>query len=311
MDNLGDSYFDSSNRSRSVALYHRVTKLNRLRRDGFMKRLFLSGAALAALMATTLPNTYAADFENNSSPSVLPPSWTGFYLGANVGGGRSRETFSQAFLAARGSSTFIIVNPPTPNLVTGTNGLGSVFGGHFGYNSQVGGSGIVGVEADISATTIKGSQSASNVYNQFAGVGTLTQVGTLETKLRDLGSVRAKLGFVPWDSVLIYGTGGLAWGQVDEALTTAQTGSLGSSTGTSSGSVTRFGWSAGAGADWKIGQNVILGVLYLHYDLGSASATLTSVSSQVGLLGVASSFTLPKSNLTGDTVAARISWLFK
>ena len=212
-----------------------------------------------------------------------------------------------------GPTLNIVINPA--NFQTGTNGHGSVFGGQFGYNSQVGPSWVVGVEADISATTIKGTQTISNGVLPgwplgFGQTPNTTAIQTLETRLRDLGSVRAKLGFVPWDSVLIYGTGGLSWAQVDEALTisAANFAFFQPPPLTYSASLARFGWSAGAGADWKIGQNVVLGILYLHYDMGSASTEAVATDAFSHRTATTA---LPKSRLTADTITGRISWLFK
>jgi outer membrane immunogenic protein len=268
-----------------------------------MRRLLLTGAISSALTIVAALGTHAADLPLKSSPPpyVLPASWTGFYLGANAGGGWEHQTFNQAFYIP-GFVQFSTPGPP--NLLAGTSGNGAIFGGQFGYNWQGSDNWVVGVEADISGTTIKGTQSVTNT-GPVNGVA-FTDSEALETRIRDLGTARAKLGFTPWDSILIYGTGGLAWGQVNETFTPNSTSPFGIPL-IHVGMTTQFGWSAGAGADWRIGRNVILGVLYLHYDLGSTNQTVIAVTPNASTAPIF----LPPSHLTVDAVTARFSWLFK
>src|SRR5207249_6962380 len=110
---------------------------------------------------------------------------------------------------------------------------------------------------------------------------TVTQASTVSTKLDQLGTLRGKFGltniFSP--NIMIYGTGGLAWAHSETTLTATQTVTGRAPAVTAQGILTTvpftvtdtldarsagylFGWSAGAGLDWKLTQNVILGVLY-------------------------------------------------
>jgi opacity protein-like surface antigen len=111
---------------------------------------------------------------------------------------------------------------------------------------------------------------------------------------------------------LIYGTGGLAWGAIAHDESVLSTDKSFAQFPDFVGQDTRLGWSAGAGVDWKITPNLVLGALYLHYDLGNASSVLTGFLTRPNppTTGVFM-LPLPDSHLTVDAVTARLSWLFR
>ncbi len=64
-----------------------------------MKRTILAGLAAVTLVAT---NAFAADLPRKAPPPVVvaPPfSWTGFYIGAHVGGAKVERCLSFDLLA--------------------------------------------------------------------------------------------------------------------------------------------------------------------------------------------------------------------
>lgn len=135
----------------------------------------------------------------------------------------------------------------------------------------------------------------------------------VDTKIDQLASVRGRVGFTPWDSVLLYGTGGLAIGHASAAanltqnmggFTVAGLGTFAPTTQTftSSSSGTMFGWAVGAGADFKVTNNVFLGVEYLHYDFPKNTFAFTD--------GKGSGFSVGNDHLTVDAVKARVGFLF-
>ena len=78
------------------------------------------------------------------------------------------------------------------------------------------------------------------------------------------GTIRARLGFAV-DNVLIYGTGGAAYGhmEADGKLV------VGDNVWKGSTEATNWGWTVGAGAEYGI-DNWSLGLEYLYVDLGDA-----------------------------------------
>jgi outer membrane immunogenic protein len=85
---------------------------------------------------------------------------------------------------------------------------------------------------------------------------------------------------LPWQSVLFYGTGGLAWTRMEQETVTNLVG------GGVSGFTTpfwKFGWVAGVGGETRLwDSNWLLRLEYLHYDFGDSgnfaeTAIFTSV----------------------------------
>jgi outer membrane immunogenic protein len=214
-------------------------------------------------------------------------SWQGFYVGAHAGWGWKDETFEVPWF--RGAFP--------PPAFSSLEDNGGVFGAQFGYNWQTHSRMVVGIEADISWTTIEGTSTLSTVF----GGATVTDV--VNTEVEQLGSLRGKVGFAVTDSLLVYATGGLGFGQTSLKLDfTTNPGT----TQHFSNYETQFGWVAGVGGDWKVGRNVSVGVLYLHYDLGDLTRNITAFPPP----GVFVDLGLPSSSVTVDTVTARLNLHF-
>jgi len=138
-----------------------------------------------AMLALPISSALAADFPARLAPPPNPPiplfTWSGFYLGAQVGYANIRDS---ANVIGTGN----------------TNGLAG--GAHVGYNYQL--SQIVfGAEADVDAAT-------NRVDPVFGGIfyGTNTPIQ---------GSTRGRLGF-SWDRTLIYATGGAAFADFERSF---------------------------------------------------------------------------------------------
>jgi outer membrane immunogenic protein len=143
-------------------------------------------------------------------------------------------------------------------------------GGQVGYNWQSQ-NWLFGLEADIQGSGEKGS--SSFICVACANDGT-NITSNLTQKLNWFGTVRGRAGVLVTPSVLLYGTGGLAYGEL-------QTG--GSITGNNVNGVpvtvvfpgassTRAGWTVGAGVEGKIAGNWTAKLEYLYMDLGSVNA---------------------------------------
>jgi outer membrane immunogenic protein len=222
-----------------------------------MKKPF-AGLCIVAATSLAAP-AFAADLparEYSKAPVVAPVplyDWSGFYIGANVGGAWNNSTSTNTAL----DGTFVSSGK-------GHNS-GVIGGGQIGYNYMLSPNFLLGVEADVQGTSLKGSDTSvdgSNVHN---------------TKLDAFGTVRGRAGFTQ-NNWLFYGTGGFAWS--DGSVTRTQLATVVSVppipavAGTvETSSNTRTGWSAGAGVEWGITQNWTARLEYLYLDLG----TVTSV----------------------------------
>jgi outer membrane immunogenic protein len=148
-------------------------------------------------------------------------------------------------------------------------------GGQIGYNWQIAPSFLFGLEADIQGSGYKGSSTVSPTPIGFAPFNT-----TVEQHSDWFGTFRGRAGFLATPGLLIYGTGGLAYGQTEASLSTfgSAFGSVGAcpanfSCAAAGASSTRAGWTAGGGLEWMFAPHWTLRGEYLYVDLGSQSVT--------------------------------------
>ena len=93
--------------------------------------------------------------------------------------------------------------------LTDIKSKGPVWGFQAGANWQAG-AWVGGLEIDLSGTNIKGSTSVSSTLTD--GDVTASTTTTQTDKFDLLGSARARLGYLVWPDVLLYGTGSLGPG---------------------------------------------------------------------------------------------------
>jgi outer membrane immunogenic protein len=240
--------------------------------------LALAGRANAADLPATTYKTPAV---------VVSPAfnWSGFYVGANAGYGKSANNDGVRFTdfpAGSFANTFAIGQTPR---AVGFDPKGFIGGAEAGYNWQNGAL-VLGVEADISATGIKDS-------GTFAFTGPISlgapETTTASSSLNWLATVRGRLGVAPTDRLLLFTTGGVAFGQMTNqaSLVASNPGLNFLATLNGSDKSTRTGWVAGAGAQYALANNIFAKAEWLYYDLGthtfSASQLLNGATQPFGL----------------------------
>ncbi len=178
-------------------------------------------AATAAVIATP---ALAADMAVKAPPPAPVPAygWTGFYAGLNAGGGWGSKGIDNSFTpgacngpASACASLFPSLIAPLPGRFD-IHSNGFIGGGQVGYNYQSGAF-VWGVEADFQGADMKGNASttASFVPPPPAAPNALvTTAGTGSEKIDWFGTLRGRLGWVPTPPLLVYATGGLAYGHV-------------------------------------------------------------------------------------------------
>jgi outer membrane immunogenic protein len=169
-------------------------------------------------------------------------NWTGPYVGLQGGYGWGDSTGG---LTISGNP---IPYHPHPDGILG--------GGHAGYEWQWG-HWVFGAEGDLAGADITGSDTTTHIANKVQSFNNLD------------ASLRGKAGFAI-DRVLLYGTGGVAFGQVrtDYSCPTCFHPNGGSSPYDTTSGV-RIGWTAGAGAEFAITPKWSTAVEYRYTDLGS------------------------------------------
>jgi outer membrane immunogenic protein len=192
-----------------------------------MKKLLL--AACVAVAAA--PHAFAGDLPLQRQSNYAPPqsynslfNWTGFYAGVHGG-------------YAWGSGA-------------GGNPDGFVGGLQAGYNYQFSPNGVLGLETDISATSIE------------------DKAGGVKFGMDYLGTIRGRAGYT-MDRVMFYVAGGGAYGR--GALEIAGL----------SNDQFHWGWTLGGGVEAMVTPNVSARLEYLYVDL--AKENYQSVLGPVGI----------------------------
>ncbi len=218
-----------------------------------MRKLFLATTAFVAL---TAGSASAADLRPAAPPPPPVYTWTGLYWGVNVGyswGEAKRDITLQ-------------VDPGVFGTASRSREVNGAIGGfQSGYNQQFG-NWVFGFETDFQASGQKGSES----FQLLAGPPA-TFFNT-EDKLTWFGTSRTRLGVLWSPNVLLYGTVGVAYGQVknDASITRGNQGAV------LTFKDTKAGWTAGAGIEGALGGGWSTKVEYLYMDLGKTEQTLAT-----------------------------------
>jgi outer membrane immunogenic protein len=220
-----------------------------------MKRSLLASVAVGALL--TAAN--AADLPRKApimAPAALPVlSWTGCYVGANVGGGWGRNNVTQA-----ASSLAVGFSG---RATTGVDTSGAVFGGQIGCDYQFANQIVIGIQGMLDGSSIKGSEA-----DAFASLLPGAPVGSIEVKTKWLASLTGRIGyaFLSQNEALIYIKGGGAWARYDTNLNNLTTSILfpGSNPGTIG--KTFNGWTIGGGFEYRFARNWSAFIEYNYYD---------------------------------------------
>jgi outer membrane immunogenic protein len=243
--------------------------------------------------------------------------WTGWYAGVNAGYidsvGRTNTDAAFFFANSRGAGDASNIAGGATNQFNHRSS-GFLGGAQAGYNYQFSPTVVAGLEADIQGTTLRHNWSATLTTGTGPFWVTTT---TVSDRLDYLGTVRGRLGVTPTPDLLVYSTGGLAYGGVSSstAINFNNTGFAvpGSTAGSFSG--TRFGWTVGGGGEWKFSPNWSAKLEYLYYDLGSATYSTGGYSVDLGPtsftgVGIASLATSTTTRFNGNIARVGLNYKF-
>jgi outer membrane immunogenic protein len=218
-----------------------------------MAALFATTATISAQAADLAARPYA------KAPAMPDPGvhWTGCYLGANIGGGSDRQTYTN-------------VNPNRlPNFDLGSErNTGAIGGGQIGCDYQAG-NWVFGAQGMLDATDFGGSNHVvpGPADRQFPNIFDLS------ARTSWVATATARVGYAIVPQALIYAKGGAAWtrASLDYTIT-------GMGVETFTAAETRTGWIVGGGLEYLIAPNWSVFAEYNHMDFGSSTlATLDTV----------------------------------
>ncbi len=262
--------------------------------------------------------TKAAPVKRQSADS---DSWKGFYIGGNVGGTTSNHSLVTSTTFCGGIANFTLsaanVATVTPcffaqssvDLVNRAGNReakpkGFTGGAQAGYNFQSGNF-VAGVEVDFNSArqnqTVSGRENFTNVNPQYPFQVTQT------IKTDWLMTVRPRAGFTA-GKALIYGTGGLAVTNINyqmnyEDFPPNPPVNAVQIKGTASNAIkeTKAGWTAGAGAEFKIGDKWSVKGEYLYTQFNANGTTNNLSIATINSGGTSNgSTTIPNQIFTSD-----------
>lgn len=234
----------------------------------YLYRNFLAVAAIAlpgfAFAADVAPRAYT------KAPAYSPSyDWSGFYVGASVGGRWSEVTWN--------TQTFSGIAPLAASNPQQLDSSSVRVGGIVGYNWQVSPAWVVGLEGDIawadSKKTISGFPGSINFF-------VAANHDTVGVKLGWDASIRARLGYLVTPATLVYATGGVAFQEITTTATcdgTALSFCGAAFPSNLSNTTVKTGWTVGGGIETVISQNWFARAEYRYSDFGNVTHVLPPV----------------------------------
>jgi outer membrane immunogenic protein len=202
-----------------------------------MRRQFLLASVGAIALAGS---AFAADLPMQAPPPPVPIfSWTGLYLGGQIGYAWDHDNISSFF-------PLLNINNSLSDSPSGVIG-----GAHIGYNLQIN-QWVAGVEGTVDGTSVQ-----NTVLAAFP-VPTVSYT----TRASIQGSLRARAG-VAWDRALIYVTGGAAFTGITNNYFAGFPLLLSDNI-----SKTRSGWTVGGGIEYAVTNNWSVRAEYRYSDFG-------------------------------------------
>lgn len=242
----------------------------------------IAASAFAAMAVTSAAS--AADLA--ARPYTKAPvmvevwNWTGFYIGGNAGYSWGRSNTDVSYF---NSVTGVPIVPPAGSITgAGFDMNGAIAGGQIGYNWQSS-NWLFGLEADAQWSDERGSAAYRCAATAVGGVclpgltflpaGVTGSSLAVNQSLEWFGTVRGRAGVLVTPQVLLYATGGLAYGSIKTSGAFAGVTPNGVAVAVAgSSSDTRIGWTVGGGIEGKITTNWSAKLEYLYMDLDNFRA---------------------------------------
>lgn len=211
-----------------------------------LKLRLIAGVTVAAVLA-------GWGWVSDTRAQTKQTSFNGAYLGITGGYASGKGDFQGRLLSDHADSSSDLVSED------GRADLeGGMIGGLVGYDHQFESGLVLGIAGDLSWMDAQGNGDIDP-----SSLGISGSDYSMDASLDWLGTIRARVGIQAGEA-LFYGTGGLAIGGMDASLL-LEGDKIGSD------SNTQVGWTAGAGVNYMVNDNIMLGLEYLYVDLGKTS----------------------------------------
>ncbi|MFC0284813.1 outer membrane protein [Camelimonas abortus] len=250
-------------------------------------RLVCAASILAmsasAAFAADLPASYHSPAPVAPAAAPRGPNWTGFHIGVTAGAatlyGDPRGSIPDARYFRRGGET-IPLSPIGNKTAVFTTGINA------GYSLQAGPL-VLGVTGEYNLllsgqhTTLSGAFTPGD-QPDLDTRQTYIASGRADTRLAAFGAVRGRVGVLASPDLLLYATGGAAYGKLRQSL--SRSGKLTVPRATwrtdtfDSASVQRnaWGWTAGAGVEYAVSRNWSVNAEYLYLSFRPTIMQLTA-----------------------------------
>jgi outer membrane immunogenic protein len=208
-----------------------------------MKKIALAAAAATLLLtgAASAADLAARPYTKAPMPVAAVYNWTGFYVGGHVGGAWTNEEWINVANTTNWGDL-------GPGLGIRQRQTGFIGGGHIGYNWQASNF-VFGLEGSIDGLSTDGSVNVNTVFGAGDDV--------FSWRSEWMASVVARAG-IAFNNSLFYAKGG--WAGVNNKLSVLD--SVGAAIGSGSQTNWHNGWTVGAGWEYGLTQNWIIGVEY-------------------------------------------------
>jgi outer membrane immunogenic protein len=243
----------------------------------------------AQLLATTAMlalsgAAYAADMPVKAPPPVAPvapvTNWTGFYVGAQVGGAtfdpscHTSATFplGDLYSAMPCDGPGFLGGPVITNSAETSSFAG---GGKIGYDYQFWDHAVLGVVGDFDWVHLNSTVTTTSPSDVgFPFIVGLRATGSANENIDWLASARGRVGWA-FDQVLFYATGGVAWTRIKASASFSGPTCCGGTWATPVLTTTKTGVVAGGGFEYRLTQNLSVVGELLWYGFGSTSVSGT------------------------------------
>ena len=209
--------------------------------EAILKKLLVA----ASFSILGIGPSVAADMPVKAAVAYKTPApiatWTGCFIGANIGGGWASKNYNDPLAA------------PPGNILGSHTADGLIGGGQLGCDYQSG-SWVFGVQGMADAADLKASHLA---FGDFYA-----------TSIPWFATATARVGYAVQQNLLIYVRGGAAWVRDRETKIDLVTGLL---EGTAD--VTRSGWTVGGGAEYLFAPNWSVFAEYGYLNFGTRRVT--------------------------------------